>query len=136
MVSLVARRHGVAPNQPFRWRKLAAQAALVATQAQEEVVAASEYRALQAQIRELHRLLGKKTLETENLKEALEVAGGPKKSAVALAVVAEGRFSMSAVCTVLDVARSNIAERMAGRPRKPLGRPPQPTPISWLRSRR
>ena len=33
---------------------------------------------------------------------------------------------MSAVCTVLDVARSNIAERLVGRPRKPLGRPPQP----------
>jgi len=53
---------------------------LVATRAQEEVVAASEYRALQAQIRELHRLLGKKTLETEILKEALEVAAGPKKA--------------------------------------------------------
>ena len=79
-VSLVARRHGVAPNQLFRWRKLAAQGALVATRAQEEVVAASEYRALQAQVRELHRLLGKKTLETEILKEALEVAAGPKKA--------------------------------------------------------
>ena len=33
---------------------------------------ASEYRALQGQIRELQRLLGKKTLEEEILKEALE----------------------------------------------------------------
>ena len=64
-VSLVARRHGVAPNQLFRWRKLAAQGALTATSAQEEVVAASEYRALQNQIRELQRLLGKKTLEAD-----------------------------------------------------------------------
>jgi len=78
-VSLVARRHGVAPNQLFRWRKLASQGALTATSAQEEVVAASEYRALQNQIRELQRLLGKKTLEAEVLKEALEVAAGPKK---------------------------------------------------------
>ena len=78
-VSLVARRHGVAPNQLFRWRKLAAQGALTATSAQEEVVAASEYRALQSQIRELQRLLGKKTLEAEILKEALEVTTGPKK---------------------------------------------------------
>ena len=46
---------------------------------QEEVVAASEYRSLQNQIRELQRLLGKKTLEAEILKEALEVATGPKK---------------------------------------------------------
>jgi transposase len=43
------------------------------------VVPASEHRALQQQIRELHRLLGKKTLEAEILKEALQHAG-PKKS--------------------------------------------------------
>lgn len=72
-VSLVARRHGVAPNQLFNWRRLASQGALTATQAEEEVVPASDYRALQSQIRELHRLLGKKTLEAEILKEALEV---------------------------------------------------------------
>ena len=39
---------------------------------------ASEYRALQAQVRELQRLLGKKTLESEILKEALEQVN-PKK---------------------------------------------------------
>ena len=39
---------------------------------------ASEHRALQQQVRELHRLLGKKTLEVEILKEVLEQAG-PKK---------------------------------------------------------
>jgi transposase len=38
---------------------------------------ASDYRALQNQVRELHRLLGKKTLEAEILKEAL--ATGSKK---------------------------------------------------------
>src|SRR5215210_6507398 len=78
-VSLVARQHGIAPNQLFTWRRLAAQGALTATGAEEEVVPASDYRALQNQIRELHRLLGKKTLEAEILKEALEVASGPKK---------------------------------------------------------
>ena len=39
----------------------------------------SDYRALQNHVRELQRLLGKKTLEAEILKEALEVAAGPKK---------------------------------------------------------
>lgn len=77
-VSLVARRHGVNPNQLFTWRRLAAHGALTAAAAGEEVVPASEYRALQEQIRELHRLLGKKTLETEILKEALQHAD-PKK---------------------------------------------------------
>ena len=41
-VSLVARRHGVAPNQVFSWRRLAAQGALTAAGAEEEVVPASE----------------------------------------------------------------------------------------------
>lgn len=74
-----ARRHGIQPNQLFAWRKLASQGALTATAAEEEVVPASEYRALQAQVKELQRLLGKKTMESEILKEALEIAGGPKK---------------------------------------------------------
>ena len=41
--------------------------------------AGSDYRALQSQVRELQRLLGKKTLEAEILKEALEHATGSKK---------------------------------------------------------
>ena len=73
-VSVVARRHGVAPSQLFNWRRLAAQGALSAVGAGEEVVAASDYRALQQQNRELQRLLGKKTMENEILHEALEVA--------------------------------------------------------------
>jgi hypothetical protein len=39
----------------------------------------ANYRTLQNQVRELHRLLGKKTLEAEILKEALEHATGSKK---------------------------------------------------------
>ena len=78
-VSLVARRHGIAPNQLFRWRRLASQGALTATGAEEPVVPASEYRSLQGQIRELQRLLGKKAMEAEILKEALEFSAGSKK---------------------------------------------------------
>jgi transposase len=78
-VSLVARRHGIAPNQLFAWRRLANEGALVATQAEEQVVPASAYKALNDQVRELQRLLGKKTMEVEILKEALEVSTGPKK---------------------------------------------------------
>jgi transposase len=77
-VSLIARRHGIAPNQLFTWRRLYASGALSAVGAGEEVVAASEYRALQHQVRELQRLLGKKTLENEILREALDLAQ-PKK---------------------------------------------------------
>ena len=77
-VSLVARQHGIGAGQLFTWRRLMAQGALTAAGAGEEVVPASEYRALQAQVSELQRLLGKKTMEAEILKEALDVAA-PKK---------------------------------------------------------
>ena len=78
-VSLVARRHGIAPNQLFTWRRLVVEGALTAAGSGEQVVPASDYRALQSQVRELQRLLGKKTLEAEILKEALEHATGSKK---------------------------------------------------------
>lgn len=77
-VSLVARRHGVNPNQLFTWRRLAADGASTAAAAGEAVVPASAWRAQQEQIRELQRLLGKKTLEVEILREALQHAD-PKK---------------------------------------------------------
>lgn len=71
-VTIVARRHGIQPNQLLTWRKLAVQGALVATAAEEDVVPASEYRALQNQVRELQCLLGKKTMEGEILKDAAQ----------------------------------------------------------------
>ena len=76
-VSHVARRHGIAPNQLFAWRRLANEGALTATAAEEPVVPASAYKALADQVREF--LLGKKTMEAEILKEALDHATGSKK---------------------------------------------------------
>jgi transposase len=73
-ISQVARKYGINPNQIFNWRRLMREGALSAVRADEEVVAASEVKQLRARIRELERLLGKKTLEVEILKEALEVA--------------------------------------------------------------
>lgn len=46
----------------------------VAVQADDEVVAASRMRELEARVRDLERLLGRKTLEVEVLKEALAAA--------------------------------------------------------------
>ncbi len=73
-VSLVARKHGINPNQIFHWRKLERIGALTAVGSGESVVPAAELDAARRQIRELQRLLGKKTLEVEILKEAVEVA--------------------------------------------------------------
>jgi transposase len=106
-VSLVARQHGVAPNQVFKWRQLYADGALSAVGAGEEVVAASEYRALQHQVRELQRLLGKKTLENEVLRDALELM--QPKTAVAVPLARSGRHTVKTVADTLGVARSNLA---------------------------
>ena len=78
-VSIVARRHGISANQLFTWRRLMARGAFTAAGAGEEVVPVSELRAAQQQIRELQRLLGKKTLENEILREAVERVTAPKK---------------------------------------------------------
>ena len=73
-LSLVARPHGINPNQLFHWRKLERIGALIAVEAGETVVPAAELEAARRQIRELQRLLGKKSFEVEILKEAVEVA--------------------------------------------------------------
>ncbi|MBB4861044.1 transposase [Novosphingobium chloroacetimidivorans] len=59
-VSLVARQHGISRSQIFTWRRLVAQGAPTAAGAGEEVVPASEYRALQNQVAELQRLLARR----------------------------------------------------------------------------
>ena len=77
-VSLVARRHGVAPSQLFGWRRLAEGGALAAIGGGEPVVAEREAQALRQRIRDLERLLGRKTMEAEILKEALDLARSKK----------------------------------------------------------
>lgn len=72
-VSMVARQHGVNPNQLFGWRKLYQTGSLSAVSAGEEVVPASELSEALAQVRELQRMLGKKTMENEILREAVAV---------------------------------------------------------------
>jgi transposase len=73
-VSFVARKYGISPSQLFRWRKLMAEGGKVAVGADDAVVSAQEQRELKRRIRDLERALGRKTLEVEILKEAIEVA--------------------------------------------------------------
>ena len=73
-VSFVARKYGISPSQLFRWRKLMAEGGKVAVSADDAVVSAQEQRELKRRIRDLERALGRKTLEVEILKEAIEVA--------------------------------------------------------------
>jgi len=73
-ISSVARKYEVHPNQLFRWRRLIHEGALLAARSEEPLVPLSEVKNLQKQVRELQRLLGKKTMEVEILREALEIA--------------------------------------------------------------
>ena len=73
-ISYVARRHGIAPSLVFGWRRRMAEGGKEAVRADDEIVARAEVRELQKRIRELERVLGKKTLENEILREALKVA--------------------------------------------------------------
>jgi transposase len=73
-VALVARKHGISASQLFNWRKLEREGALVAVHSGESVVPASELAAARAQIAQLQRMLGKKTMEAEILREAVELA--------------------------------------------------------------
>lgn len=80
-VSGVARRHQVNANQVFGWRKLYQDGSLSAVSAGEQVVPASDLAEAMKQIRELQRLLGKKTMEVEILREAVEYGRAKKLTA-------------------------------------------------------
>ncbi|MCS1538360.1 IS3 family transposase [Escherichia coli] len=105
-VSLVARQHGVAASQLFLWRKQYQEGSLTAVAAGEQVVPASELAAAMKQIKELQRLLGKKTMENELLKEAVEY-GRAKKVDSARALIARG-WGVSFVSRCLRVSRAQL----------------------------
>ncbi|WP_244124877.1 IS3 family transposase [Burkholderia gladioli] len=109
-VSGVARRHQVNANQVFAWRKLYQDGSLSAVSAGEQVVPASDLNEALKQIRELQRLLGKKTMEVGILREAVEY-GRAKKFDCALTLAAGGR-PLKTVCDVLGVSRSNLTVKL------------------------
>ncbi|MBD1228222.1 transposase [Xenorhabdus griffiniae] len=77
-VSRVARQHGITPSLLFKWKKLMQEGGMSAIQSRDEVVSVAEYKALQKKAKQLEQLLGRKTMETEILKEALEIAKAKK----------------------------------------------------------
>ncbi|WP_208489502.1 IS3 family transposase [Escherichia coli] len=105
-VSLVARQHGVAASQLFLWRKQYQEGSLTAVAAGEQVVPASELAAAMKQIKELQRLLGKKTMENELLKEAVEYGRGKKVDSTR-ALIARG-WGVSLVSRCLRVSRAQL----------------------------
>ena len=73
-MSFVARKYGISPSLLFGWRRRMAEGGKEAVRVDDEVVASAEVKALEKRIRELERVLGKKTLENEILREAVKIA--------------------------------------------------------------
>lgn len=89
-VSAVARRHGVAPNLLYRWRRLMTEGGAVAVQADDGVTGNGEVRRLEERVRELERQLGRKTFEVEILKEAIARSRAKKPTLLARSPLTDG----------------------------------------------
>ena len=76
-VSYVARHAGIAPRRPIAWKGRMLEGGATAVQADEDVVGAGGVRELE-KMRDLERMLGKKTMEVEILKEALDLVASKK----------------------------------------------------------
>ncbi|MGX8939724.1 IS3 family transposase [Symbiopectobacterium sp. Eva_TO] len=109
-VSHVARLHGIQPSLLFKWKKQYQEGSLTAVAAGEEVVPASALATALKQVRELQRLLGKKTMEVEILKEAVEYRQSPKMDS-ARALVAKGR-GIALVSRAMSVSRAQLSLRV------------------------
>ena len=77
-ISVVARRNGVAPNLLYRWRRLMLEGGSITVVGDDDVTSNRTVRQMEERIRELERQLGRKTLEVEILKEALDKARSKK----------------------------------------------------------
>ena len=73
-VAAIARKHNIGVSSLIRWRKNALEGSYVGVQSEDGVVPAGEVKKLKARIHNLERMLGKKTVENEILREAVEIA--------------------------------------------------------------
>lgn len=89
-ISVVARRNGVAPNLLYRWRRLMLEGGSVAVSEDDDVTSNKVVRQMEDRIRELERQLGRKTLEVEILKEALEKSRAKKPTLLAQSPLKDG----------------------------------------------
>jgi len=73
-VSHIARKYGISPSLLFHWRNRMMEGGKKAVAVDDDVVSSAEVKELKRRIRELERVLGKKTLENEILKDAVDLA--------------------------------------------------------------
>ena len=88
--SLAPRRNGVAPNLLYRWRRLMLDGGAVAVSEDDDVTSNRTVRQMEDRIRELERQLGRKTLEAEILREALDKARSKKPTLLARSPLRDG----------------------------------------------
>ena len=89
-ISVVARPNGVAPNLLYRWRRLMLDGGAVAVSEDDDVTSNRTVRQMEDRIRELERQLGRKTLEAEILREALDKARSKKPTLLARSPLRDG----------------------------------------------
>ena len=77
-VSSVARQYGITPSLLFKWKKLMQDGGITAVEANDQVVSVSDYNSLLKKVNQLEQMLGRKTVEAEILKDALEIAQAKK----------------------------------------------------------
>ena len=77
-VSSVARQYGFTPSLLFKWKKLMQDGGVTAVEANDQVVSVSDYNSLLKKVKQLEQMLGRKTVEAEILKDALEIAQAKK----------------------------------------------------------
>ena len=116
-VSHVARLHGIQSSLLFKWKKQYLEGNLTAVAAEEDVIPVSDLAAAIKQIKELQCLLGKKTMEVEILKEAVEY-GQSRKWIAHAPLVANGQ-GITLVSRILGVSRAQLAQRMKTSGNKP-----------------
>lgn len=90
-ISIAAREAGVAPSQLFTWKRLYLEGGLSAVGANESVVAASELQEAQRRIKQLEQALGRKSLENDILREAVDFAKSKKWLARSPVLPEDGR---------------------------------------------
>src|SRR5205814_9047058 len=88
--SHVARCQGLSPRLVWPLRGLMGEGGRQAVRADEEIVPAAELRQLEERVRDLERLLGRKTMENEILKEAFELARAKKPILLSSSVPSDG----------------------------------------------
>lgn len=91
-ISGVARRSGAGANLLHRWRRLTLEGGSAAVADDDEVTSSRMVREMEACVRGPERHLGRKTVEVEILREALDKAR-PRRTDVAHAVAAESPAS-------------------------------------------